>query len=196
MKNFSFLSKILITALCLEIIRIVFIEIFPKKSIFFENFLPLSRFIWWFISGCAFYSISKGKHITHLLPIILLTFACNLIHLNFEGIALHLNLILTTYLVIFYLLFFIIFSSKISLKYLETKSVIWIGGISYEIYLLHEAIGVSILSLMKSVGIDSTTRNIAYFLITCGTVIFLSFTLRKCSTHLLNSFPTHRGKSD
>ena len=73
----------------------------------------------------------------------------NLISVNTYKNSVLLNVFGTILTLLFYSIFILFFMDRKILKPFKSRYLILIGGLSYEFYLIHEALGISLISTLK-----------------------------------------------
>lgn len=97
-----------------------------------------------FIAGIIFYHIKTNGHSAYRLT--LLT-ACLLSEYYASGLESAL------FTAAFFALFFLAVNKK--LRFLRTKPLLWLGGISYTLYLVHQMIGFRVIQSLEKAGSDA-----------------------------------------
>jgi peptidoglycan/LPS O-acetylase OafA/YrhL len=133
------ISMIAIVWLVLSAIYALF-EIPLEK---FINVIFILKYAPLFIGGIAFYSIKtdKSKLINHILVFLSFISICIVSYSNKADVVIY--SLITSFFIVFYLFVY----NK--LKFLNNRVLIFLGSISYSVYLIHENIGVAIIFYLK-----------------------------------------------
>jgi peptidoglycan/LPS O-acetylase OafA/YrhL len=183
-RRFSFVSKFFLLSLSVALIRLLMNIFFSGSKLFLDNIFPLNKYIWWFLAGSLFYQSQETKQGKKVGKYLILTLAFNALSLNFESMKFQANFFLSLNLLLFYSLFFLLCNRRNFLKIFRSKYLVILGGLSYEFYLIHESIGVSILSFINQSQIFSrfSFLLVPIFLILITFLIGFSLFLRNFST--------------
>lgn len=127
-----------------------------QKLAFMTNYLPF------FVSGICFYKINTRTYSKLTLPIIGVCLVCILLTLSLQYFILA---------CIFFVFFYYSISGK--LKFLATRPLIFLGGISYPLYLLHQNIGYIVINKLYQLEF-SPIISIFSALFVCGILSVIS----------------------
>jgi peptidoglycan/LPS O-acetylase OafA/YrhL len=145
-RKYHFNTKLFGFALSLQLIKLFLILTTFDTKVVLDDLMPLNREIWWFLAGSIFYANFGVRRKLYMNPFLLITFLFNLVLLNVDSSGIEFKPIDTLIVSIFYLLFSLIIKQSKKIGILRSSIIVWMGGLSYEFYLLHESIGVSALS--------------------------------------------------
>lgn len=154
--HFNLLKKINYLSLFILVV-IVFLNMFSlNETILFKilNKIFIFNYIHLFISGIMFYKIMKKDY----NPLIFLNLLISYLLAIYSQNA---NII-----IIFSSIYFIfILLSLGKLKFLSQKSLIFLGSISYSLYLIHQNIGYIVLNFFSSNNLSMRVGTISAFII-------------------------------
>lgn len=113
----------------------------------------LSYYFWWFVAGAVFFEIRKVGTSAYLWALVGVSWFASSSELSMDPtqpiwIGIGVN---TTFFAVFTLI-----ASEIKLRWLAWAPLVWLGNLSYEFYLIHEAVGMSILQLLRSAGVSAS----------------------------------------
>jgi peptidoglycan/LPS O-acetylase OafA/YrhL len=189
-KKLSFITNLLILSSLLQIIKIVLVFEHSEIIRIYNLIIPLNGYLFWFLAGCVFYECKTSISNIRNYLIIFTCFTINIATLSFNGTILDFSLTIFLFILLFYLIFLRISMNLQNMKLLESKFLVMLGGLSYELYLIHESIGVSIIS-----KIYGSSKNRDYFIFQFGlivviftTMLLLAFIIRKISNFLVTKF--------
>lgn len=143
---FLYISKQLKNIFYFSILWLFLCLTFALYEIPFENYiniLLILRYAPLFIAGVAFYSLKSGneRFKNHLIVILSYLTICVPNFINKPNSTVW--IIITAFFVIFYLFVF----NK--LNFLNNRILLFLGSISYSLYLIHESVGISIILHLK-----------------------------------------------
>lgn len=126
-----------------------------------------------FAAGIGFFMLSAGRRTSDKYILILMSFVCEL-YLLFKA-----NTPVIPYIAItcFYFIFYLFINRK--LEFLSNKLLLFFGGISYSLYLIHENIGMAIIYWIK----QKIDHQLVYIPITMVLVIGLAYFITKYIEH-------------
>lgn len=178
-----FLVKLFLIAVFVEIIKLLIIVFQINAELFLKSIFPLNGYLWWFLAGSGFYKLWIHESVKFARFAVMLSLISNLASLNFNGLNFHFNFALTFLTFLFYLLFCLLVVCPKTLKIFRNSGIVLLGGLSYEFYLIHEAIGVSILSEFNRIKIleGHFFLSILALLLTISGLIILSLMIQKVS---------------
>jgi peptidoglycan/LPS O-acetylase OafA/YrhL len=128
-----------------------------------------------FIAGIMFYLIKeRGRLIHHFMLLVCIIYE----YIFFGDIS---NIFVTLFYILFYLLIFE------KLKFLITKPLIFLGSISYSLYLIHQNIGYIIINKMESFGLVSEYFLVIPIGITVGLASLITFYIERPAQELILS---------
>jgi peptidoglycan/LPS O-acetylase OafA/YrhL len=104
----------------------------------------------------------------------------NFVAQNIDSSGFRPSPILSVITIAFYLIFLLLIYNPGKIRFFKTPALVWVGGISYEFYLLHEALGVSALSRITQAGefANNIQIQLVLVLLVVATSIFLSYMLK------------------
>jgi peptidoglycan/LPS O-acetylase OafA/YrhL len=183
LRKYAFLIKLFSITLLIEIIKFL-IRVFQiNADVNLSSIFPLNGYLWWFLAGSGFYKLWSHKSTKFAQFTVIMSFLFNLASLNFTGRNFHFNFTLTFLTILFYSLFCLLVVWPKTLKLFRNSGVVLLGGLSYEFYLIHEAIGVSLLSEFSH--IKSFEGNLLFsilaLVLTASGLIMLSLMIQKVS---------------
>ncbi len=111
-----------------------------KTAAFYVNFIFAAWYIPLFSAGLLFYELHSGRLKSWTIPAILFFFLASILSQN--------DLVSAITLTSFFVLFFAFIYKREWLGFLKNPALTCIGLISYSAYLLHQNIGVSIISVL------------------------------------------------
>jgi peptidoglycan/LPS O-acetylase OafA/YrhL len=117
-----------------------------------------------FISGILFYKIKTGQSNAYHHILVFLSFIVETIVLYSTGADFVVYTVITCYYAIFYLFVYGL------MKFLNNKALLFLGSISYTLYLIHENIGMAIIYWFKKIA----DIQIIYLPITIAIVILIA----------------------
>lgn len=167
-----YVSKQLKNISLIAIIWLFLSAIFALFEIPLENFINvifILKHAPLFIGGIAFYSIKvdKTKVINHILVLLSFIAICIVSYSNKADFIVY--SLITSFYIVFYLFVF----NK--LFFLNNRVLLFLGSISYSLYLIHENIGIAIIYYLKKV-IDN---QLFYLPITIVIIIILATIINK-----------------
>jgi peptidoglycan/LPS O-acetylase OafA/YrhL len=192
----AFLVKLFSITFLVEFIKFLVILFQVDTNAVLESIFPLNRYLWWFLAGSGFYKLWRHESTKFAQFTVTMSLLFNLASLNFTGRNFNFNFSLTFLTILFYSLFCLLVVWPKSLKPFRNSGVVLLGGLSYEFYLIHEAIGVSLLSKLsqiKSLEGNLSISILALFLTILGLII-LSRGIQKVShsaTALITNISNH-----
>lgn len=187
LKRINFPIKIFLIAAISEIAEIV--SLFSNETNkFFDLVFPITNYIWWFVAGLIFYEISKNQKKIYLKIILGSSFLVNLSSVNIGAHGIRQQLITSVIVTTFYFLFSLIISNSRLVNFLRSKWLFWMGGLTYEFYLIHESIGVSILSWFSERYGNTFPSNLSILVLLAiiGILLSTSYLLKRLSQALLH----------
>lgn len=144
------------------------------SALFVPDFMP------WFAAGAVFYELYTNRiRITFAIVLLCLMIAIifRISTFGFNGVSELNPLIISCFAILFFAMFFLIATKSTIARFFEAGPLMWVGVCSYSVYLLHYAIGMTILtSIPKGVAIASQFTLIVTVAITMITAGYLSFT--------------------
>ncbi len=159
--------------------------IFARYNIIFENYIRVILILNYaplFIGGISFYLILKSKNEYFYHAIAIISLFCNY-YINYK---LDVNFITYPIITMFYGLFYLFIYDKLS--FLTNKAFLYLGTISYTLYLIHENIGNAIIYWLKKV----LDIQIFYVPVTIGIVIgiasIITFTIEKPALKAIRNY--------
>lgn len=183
LKKYTFVTKLFVIALSMQSLKIFLVLSESEKIKTFDALLPLHNYIWWFLAGATFYTILNSKKSYYLPTLIMISIFFNMIPLIYESSRVKYKLILCTIVIVFYLIFYFLTIKPAKIAFLRSSVLIWLGGISYEFYLIHESLGISVISKINQFGMTPGNSLIQFLLLTfvIAILIALSVLLKKLS---------------
>ena len=113
----------------------------------------LGNYLWWFIAGATMYGLRKQTSSPKLWILYLAAFVATTL-LSVDGNKDNLAAFAIANFMIFAL--FLPISQPKTNRFLSARWLVFVGNISFELYLVHEAIGVSVLQLIRVHSWDSS----------------------------------------
>lgn len=189
-KKFNFNINLIIFGFFTLVLKIYFSALSQHSIEHFDNILPLNNHIRWFIAGSLIYSLRKNAKNLFLKSSFISTILINETLLNFNNSKFQLELLPTFITLVFYLAFYFVIAAKRKSRILTLPALVWLGGISYEFYLIHQAIGISILSKSREFDSQFTNNFLSFPLLLVVTflVILLSAFLKQISNKIQEFF--------
>lgn len=155
-RKLIFLDSLVISGVFLSLLQVVF-YFKDVKTInpALDTFFAIRFHIWWFIGGVAFSMLFQNSEnikarIVCFCSFLLSIFFLVLGSLNDPGISTWHISVRALLGILIYFMFFLLIFKRVYLGFLIRDKILFIGSISYEFYLIHEAFGVSILSYFSS----------------------------------------------
>jgi peptidoglycan/LPS O-acetylase OafA/YrhL len=197
LKQYNFITKLFVFAISVQSLKIFFV-LTKTETKTLDALLPLSNHIWWFFAGAICYKMLNSKKNRYLQSLSIVSILFNLILLNYESSKYNFNPIPSMMTIIFYLTFYLVTKMPKKMSFLRSIGLVWLGGISYEIYLIHESIGISVISKINQLAVFPNILPLQVLLLTCVIInlIALSVLLKKISHNsliMLQMFVTTRG---
>jgi peptidoglycan/LPS O-acetylase OafA/YrhL len=186
-KKFQFNSKLFVFALSIQLIRVILALISTDSREIFDDLLPLNKEIWWFLAGSIYYSLLSQRKNPYLKFILSFTFLLNLLLVNVDRSGFEIKPITSLIVFIFYFLFYLIISKSRKIRILQSSIFVWLGGLSYEFYLIHESLGVSALSKFNQIqGLAyNLNLSILFLILVISGLLLISVLIKKLSKKFL-----------
>ena len=165
LKKFTFLTKLFVFAFTIQLLKIILVVSNSNVNSTFDALLPINKYIWWFVAGSTFWRITSSHHSRRLYGLIMISIFFNLISLNFESSEFRFSPIPTIITLLSFALFYLIAQKSKKVHFLRSHVLVWFGGLSYEFYLIHESIGVSMISKMGEFTMFRTSLPAYLFLL-------------------------------
>jgi peptidoglycan/LPS O-acetylase OafA/YrhL len=149
-----------------------------KNAAFYVNFIFAAWYIPLFSSGLLFYELHSGRLKFWTIPSILFFFLASLFSQN--------DLVSAITLASFYTVFFTLIYKREWLAFLKNPVLTGIGLISYSAYLLHQNIGVSVISVLP-MSLGKTYLYASALLVACAVLsgaYFVYFYVEKKSSRI------------
>jgi len=167
-----YVSKQLKNISLIAIVWLIIAAIFAIFEIPLENYINvifILKHAPLFIGGIAFYGIKsdKSKLINHFLIFLSFIVICIV---NYSNKA---DIVVYSLITSFYIVFYLFVYNK--LNFLNNRVLLFLGSISYSLYLIHENIGKALISYLKEV----VDNQIFYLPITITIIIILSAIINK-----------------
>ena len=175
--NKNYLTSVLLTSGCFfTLTQVIFrtIDDFDQRYPLINAIFAIRTHIWWFIAGIGFYRVFKDQSDYNAKIMVICSMPINLTlqylgSINNVGIT-KLDLLIRLLLITaMYFTFYLLAYRKIKRSIFRNRWLVMFGGLSYEFYLIHEAIGVSILYFLKQYQ-----ESPIYYLAIPVIIIFLS----------------------
>lgn len=125
-------------------------RIIPGSNVIYTAVL-VPDFMPWFTAGAVFYEmfnrrIRASYAVAMLVPMIAIIFRSN----TFDAAKGYSQLILDCFDIVFFAIFFVVALRLRAATIFEARALVFVGACSYSIYLLHNAIGMTILTLIPA----------------------------------------------
>lgn len=190
-QKLEFTSKLAFATVLLQSLKILLVVTNSNLESDFDQLLPVHKYLWWFLAGSLFYKGKSNNWNKKHLALILISIAGNLLVLNIEKSEFHFAPIESSITISFYFLFYLVIKEGKMISFLKSPYIVYLGGISYELYLIHESIGVSILSQLNQSKI-LPSNNLFHLILVCMVIsvtVLLSILLRHLSIAITNFLP-------
>jgi len=190
LKKYTFVTRLFVIAISMQSVETLIVLANPNVIHIYDALIPLHNYIWWFLAGSTFYRILKSKKSGFLHVLVVISLCINLLSANYESSKFKLSPSPSITTVIFYLIFYAITKWPGKIPILRSSFLVWLGGISYEFYLIHEPLGISALSKireMESVPNNLLLQLLVVMMITV-VLIILSLLLKIISAKSLALF--------
>jgi peptidoglycan/LPS O-acetylase OafA/YrhL len=140
--------------------------------------IPVIRYGNFFVAGIIFYNIRKhgGNYFRYylLLCCIVIQFALATL---IEGVA----------AILFFVIFFLLINNK--LPWLKNRILLFLGTISYSIYLIHENLGSVLFQRLEGIGIEALiSKMIISFAVVTFLATFITYVIEKPITNALKNY--------
>ena len=187
-KKFQFNSKLFVFALSIQLIRVILALISTESKEIFDDLLPLNKEIWWFLAGSIYYSLHSQRKNPYLKSILSVSILFNLLLVNLESSGFEIKPIASLIVFIFYLLFYLIISKSKKIRILRSSIFVWLGGLSYEFYLVHESLGVSALSKFNQIqGLAYNLKlSLLFLILVISGLLLISVLIQKLAKKFLH----------
>ncbi len=190
LKKFTFLTKLFVFAISLQLLKIILSISNVNAKYALDALLPINNYIWWFLAGATFWRIMNSQNSKRLQFLIAVSIFFNLLTLNFKSLEFKFSPVASFIIISIYVLFYCVTKHSIGVRFLKAKILVWLGGVSYELYLIHESLGISIISkinqsTMFQIGLPAF---IILLVIVIGIMISLSAILKYFSSLITKIF--------
>jgi len=147
---------------------------YERFFIITRNLIPLISYFGFFASGIIYYKIYTEGWNVYRLTLLIFSFLLTILIHNISG---RFNLFFGTFerilcVAVFNILFILIVNKKAS--FLKIRWLLFLGGISYALYLIHESLGINVsINLFKSINIPLAL--ICGFITSIGTATLITY---------------------
>ena len=198
-QKFTFVTKLFVFAISIQFIKIILSISNTDAKNALDALLPINNYIWWFLAGSIFWKIRNSQDSGKLRIILFFSICFILVSSNFESSQFRFSLIPSLLTILFFILFLFIAQNSKKVRFLKVSPIVWLGGLSYEFYLIHESIGVSMISKINEA--TNYQISLAMYLILLMALILLlialSALLKVLSSRFLRlitkTFNSHKG---